>query len=173
MLFRSLIYNYGSVEANYNNAYQRYFNSGRTAFYCYNKNASVEGHGISVVGWDDNYPTENFTDCGQTPSENGAWLVKNSWGDYNPLHGYFWISYEDLFIFSNVFSLSFAITNIQHTDKYNKLYQNETDGVTCDFGSFKNMQEVSYISFYDFSDGYDSLNKVIFETLALDRKSVV
>lgn len=164
---KELIYNYGSVEANYNNAYQRYFNSDRTAFYCYNKNASVEGHGISVVGWDDNYPKENFTECGQTPSESGAWLVKNSWGDYNPLHGYFWVSYEDLFIFSNVFSLSFAITDIQHTDKYNKLYQNETDGVTCDFGSFKDMQEVSYISFYDFSDGYDSLNKVIFETLAL------
>ena len=36
-------------------------------------------HGVTIVGWDDNYPKENFIASHQ-PEENGAWLVKNSWG---------------------------------------------------------------------------------------------
>ncbi len=34
---------------------------------------------MTIIGWDDNYPKENFIE-GHQPSENGAWLVKNSWG---------------------------------------------------------------------------------------------
>ncbi|MBO4428785.1 MAG: hypothetical protein J5832_02420 [Clostridia bacterium] len=36
-------------------------------------------HLVTIVGWDDNYPKENFLE-GHQPPENGAWLVKNSWG---------------------------------------------------------------------------------------------
>lgn len=36
-------------------------------------------HAVCIVGWDDNYPKENFIE-GHQPPENGAWLVKNSWG---------------------------------------------------------------------------------------------
>ena len=45
-------------------------------------------HGVAIVGWDDNYPKENFT---TEPEGNGAFLVKNSWGnDFNdyPYNGY-------------------------------------------------------------------------------------
>lgn len=78
-------------------------------------------HAVTIVGWDDNYPKENFVQ-GHEPPENGAWLVKNSWGsgevpfpDYgagnwgllqgqdkapyeatSDVHtGYFWLSYYD------------------------------------------------------------------------------
>ena len=60
------------------------------------------GHAVMVVGWDDNYSKDNFTStnsAGETvkPSNNGAWLVRNSWGEstsyYNQLD-YFWMSYE-------------------------------------------------------------------------------
>ena len=51
-------------------------------------------HAVTIVGWDDNYPKENFiqgtveallTDgttvtIDKAPPANGAWLVKNSWG---------------------------------------------------------------------------------------------
>ena len=69
-------------------------------------------HSVCIVGWDDDYPRENFNEEHQPP-ENGAWLVRNSWGsDYNEFptngyrhwgieqeenkhNGYFWVSYYD------------------------------------------------------------------------------
>jgi C1A family cysteine protease len=43
-------------------------------------------HGVVIVGWDDNYPKENFQGRkGGEPESDGAWLVKNSWGSYDYL----------------------------------------------------------------------------------------
>ncbi len=36
-------------------------------------------HAVTIIGWDDNYPKENFL-AEHQPPDNGAWLVKNSWG---------------------------------------------------------------------------------------------
>ncbi len=62
------------------------------------------GHAVTVVGWDDEFPKENFA---VTPPADGAWLIKNSWGGTYDDGGYFWLSYWDTQIF-DVFSLSGA-----------------------------------------------------------------
>ena len=36
-------------------------------------------HAVTIVGWDDDYPKENFN-AAHRPPANGAFLVKNSWG---------------------------------------------------------------------------------------------
>ncbi len=69
----------------------------QTNSYYYNYELEVDaqenfGHGVAIVGWDDNYPAENFL---YEPESDGAWLCRNSWGvDWGDC-GYFWMSYED------------------------------------------------------------------------------
>jgi C1A family cysteine protease len=54
-------------------------------------------HEVLIVGWDDDYPAENFALSSQhaTPAGNGAWLCRNSYGDSWKSDGYFWVSYYD------------------------------------------------------------------------------
>ncbi|MBR5381535.1 MAG: leucine-rich repeat protein, partial [Oscillospiraceae bacterium] len=51
-------------------------------------------HDIVLVGWDDSFGKNNFVK-GHRPQNDGAWLVKNSWGEDWGDGGYFWVSYED------------------------------------------------------------------------------
>ena len=64
-----------------------------TAAY-YNPDNDTTNHAVTVVGWDDDYPASNFNE-GRQPSANGAWICKNSWGEYWGNGGYFYLSYED------------------------------------------------------------------------------
>ena len=50
-------------------------------------------HAVVLVGWDDSYAKENFTH--EAPGD-GAWIFRNSWGDYeNSDGGYFYVSYYE------------------------------------------------------------------------------
>ena len=68
-----------------------------------NPNDLPADHAMTIVGWDDEYPKENFT---YTPEADGAYLVKNSYGTTDGIRsgtgeydsgGYCWISYEDCY----------------------------------------------------------------------------
>ncbi len=69
-----------------------YYNSTNGAYYY--PSVSSTNHLISVIGWDDNFSASNFLSS-NTPVEDGAWLIKDSWGTNSRINGYFWISYED------------------------------------------------------------------------------
>lgn len=73
------------------------------------------GHAVMIVGWDDNYSKDNFS--GSTkPQNNGAWLIRNSWGsDYL---GYFWMSYETNSLTDTAWAFDFA-----PADDYDNNYQ--------------------------------------------------
>ena len=79
------IQNFGSVFATlHGNSIgtngERCYNNETGAKYCSNSSKHYIDHAVSIIGWDDNYSIENFVE-GQRPKENGAWIVKNSWGE--------------------------------------------------------------------------------------------
>lgn len=54
------------------------------------------GHAVMIVGWDDSFSRDKFTALSSSgvekPAADGAWLIRNSWGDGH--FDYFWMSYE-------------------------------------------------------------------------------
>ncbi len=61
------------------------------AYHC-PKERTAANHVVSLIGWDDMYPKENFGE--NQPLEDGAWLVLDSAAKSYGGDGYLWISYE-------------------------------------------------------------------------------
>ena len=49
-------------------------------------------HGVAIVGYDDTVPKEKFAP--HEPKQDGAWIVRNSWGPDACDGGYFYMSYD-------------------------------------------------------------------------------
>jgi len=98
-----------------------YYNS--TTHAMYTDTATDPTHGVSIVGWDDNYSKTNFNE-GHQPENDGAWIVKNSWSDVWGDNGYFYLSYEDKTISQlATFSADMKETNASGQYDYTHNYQ--------------------------------------------------
>ena len=102
-LIKSLIYNYGPTGASI------YFDQSTIGnnSYIYKTlgDKANTNHSITIVGWDDNYSTTNFTGGSGKPNYNGAWIVQNSYGTSWGDNGKFYISYEDTRVCTKIFSI--------------------------------------------------------------------
>lgn len=120
--------------AEINNLIKQFVYSGRivdTSFYsdngeCYNtkyfstnsnKKPKFANHSVVIVGWDDNFSSDNFR---IKPENNGAWLVRNSWGEDFGEDGYMWISYEDKSL------CEFAVYEIEDAENYLYNFHHDT-----------------------------------------------
>ena len=164
---KTVIYKYGSAVSRHQDL-SEFFNDSNSSYYCDDEtvpNSSLSNHMICVVGWDDNYDKSNFREDTQ-PTENGAWLCKNSRGEEWGNNGYFWISYEDKFLFSKSYGISYAFMDYQLPDDNIKLYQNEIYGATCEFDYIDpaDNNDITYVNVFDFNNKYTVLDKINFES---------
>jgi uncharacterized protein YjdB/C1A family cysteine protease len=130
---KKMIMEYGACGTAYYQSSANY-NSATNAEYCATK-MTATNHAITIVGWDDNFSKENFN---TEPENDGAWYVKNSWGEGKNDGGYFWLSYED----ANL-SSGFFYDMVKADDDYTYNYQ-------YDGGSYSP-------EYYTVSDGYTTV----------------
>ncbi len=90
-------------------------------------NNAGTNHNVGIIGWDDACVTE--------ASENGAWLLKNSWGTSNT--PYFWISYYDKHCCRQIEESCVSFHNVQPV-LYTGVYYHDYHGWR---GTFNNAKE--------------------------------
>ncbi|MBQ6021106.1 MAG: leucine-rich repeat protein, partial [Clostridia bacterium] len=91
---KTAILEHGALTVMYFSDKSRYtVNDGSVGYY--QTSTGRVNHGVSVIGWDDDYAPENFGDV--QPAGSGAWLCKNSWGNNSryTADGCFYMSYYE------------------------------------------------------------------------------
>lgn len=119
-------------------------------------------HAVTIVGWDDDYPKENFKSSNR-PENNGAWLVRNSWkkGDVDP--GYIWVSYEEqsFMVNTNNFGVITGLkksTDSEHMLSYDYLPLKANNSVAAsDTVYMANIYDVS-----SYKNDYNEINQIMF-----------
>lgn len=134
----------------------QYYNGKKTA-----------NHAVTIVGYDDNYPKENFTRMmkgevveGSTPPSDGALIIKNSWGglteedkatvtydiDGNPVYvspdANAW-GYED----SGYFYLSYYDHSISNTESFEFYQRDKIKYYELNYDQYDLLQAVDYNDF--------------------------
>ncbi|MBR2046433.1 MAG: hypothetical protein IJ958_09920, partial [Agathobacter sp.] len=121
-IVKQAIRDYGSVTVSYYASPGYRYDSGD--FQCINIEGFLDyygtNHAVTIVGWNDNVPASAFPNGADG---NGAWLVKNSWGTYYGMDGYFWLSYYDRSIGMNAIAMDFA-----SADNYDNNYHYDGSG---------------------------------------------
>lgn len=96
-----------------------YYNEEAAAYYYPQKETAI--HDVLILGWDDNFPKENFK---IQPEGDGAYICQNSWGEDFGDEGIFYVSYED----PNILQGGVAYTRVEAADNYDSIYQTDVCG---------------------------------------------
>lgn len=129
---KELVYSGYAVDVSYQpdiaNCYSPEFNSGRSE-----RKPRFASHSVTIVGWDDSFPKENFV----KPAEfDGAWLVKNSWGEDSFEGGYLWISYDDRSL------CEFTAFLLEDREEYSRNFHHDTHYPTQSMSAYDDAEEI-------------------------------
>lgn len=94
--------------------------------YCADSSTGAN-HAVTIVGWDDNYLKNNFI---STPPGDGAWIIKNSWGNSSGDKGFYYVSYYDVSCAKPNKLESNIVFVFNDSIKYDKNYQYDIAGKT-------------------------------------------
>lgn len=122
---KEMVYKYGGVQSSLytsmtsTNGESKYYNK-ETASYCY-IGEEKPNHDVVIIGWDDNYPKENFN---ANIDSDGAFICQSSWGNTFGKDGIFYVSYLD----ANIGVHNIVYTDVESTDNYDRIYQSDLCG---------------------------------------------
>jgi C1A family cysteine protease len=141
---------------------------------------NTSNHAVTVVGYDDNYPKENFTRrvngkvvSNSTPPANGAFIIKNSWGAiteeddeegnytlnslgnklYHDPNAYAW-GYQN----TGYFYLSYYDQSIQDTYSFSFYTNEEIEASKLHYDQYDLLDEMDY-SYRTTTQGNSGLSK--------------
>ena len=124
----------------------------------YNPKPSMINHAVAIVGWDDDFPKENFS---TTPPGDGAFLIRNSWTTDNnskdSFSGYFWMSYYEATLEDRFYS-----ADAESADNFDNNYEYDGNVLVYSYGVYEcganvftahavngvNGEELQAVSFY-------------------------
>lgn len=133
------IYSYGCCFSSmyWNSAYNNY----ATKSYFNKSDSSSSNHAVVIIGWNDDYPKENFKTA---PENDGAFIIKNSQSDTGY---YMYMSYEDMY----AGWYSSCVTDVAPKYDYGELYNYNyfQPGAAFKLGAG------SYKTSVNFKSGYD------------------
>ena len=161
---KNAVFKYGGVETSihmemtYGAYTSEYYNSDNSSYYYSGDEAP--NHDLVIVGWDDNYPKENFSTA---PAKDGAYICKNSWGTSFGEEGYFYVSYED----TNICQKSIVYTKLDETDDYDNIYQTDLLGWVGQMGF---SDEKAYFANVYTAQGDETLKAISFYSTGSNTK---
>ena len=157
------VYRYGGVStsiyasvstANLNGANS--YNAATNSYYY--SGSATPNHDVVIIGWDDNYPANNFRE--KAPG-NGAFICQNSWGSGFGEDGVFYISYYD----TNIGNQAVSYVDVDTNNTYNYIYQSDLCGWVGQVGYSK---EWAYGANTFVADGNQQIEAAGFYALGKD-----